>query len=199
MAAFEVAQSVGGDDIKGTLSSSAATITMGGTSGDARISQDYDHLWLTFSNKVNRSEYWQYCRIEFNGDNDYDYSFTALYSQRMTAWGGSSTVYTYRETTGYRGIQGDNCAARSESAGFFGNFQMWIPDYSNTSYFKSIISGSEISYNDDTNDHFAITRTAGLYKDSGTPGITQIKIKPGQLGGEFQPYTSYVLYGITGV
>jgi hypothetical protein len=199
MAAFEVAQSVGGDDIKGTLSSSAATITMGGTSGDARISQDYDHLWLTFSNKVNRSEYYQYCLIEFNGDNDYDYTYTSLYSNSVTAWGGTSTVYTYRETSSIRGIKGDYCAARLESAGYFGNVQMWIPNYSNTSYFKSTISGSEISFNSDTSGRFWVSRTAGLYKDSGTAGITQIKIKPGSLGGEFQPYTSYVLYGITGV
>ena len=52
MAAWEVAKNVGGDDLAGTYSGGGtATIGIGGTSGDARISQDYDHLYVTFINR----------------------------------------------------------------------------------------------------------------------------------------------------
>ena len=67
MAAWEVAKNVGGDDLAGTYSGGGtATIGIGGMAGDARISQDYDHLYVTFINRNGRTEYFQYQGVELN-------------------------------------------------------------------------------------------------------------------------------------
>ena len=59
------------------LSSSAATITIGS------IPSSYDHLYLTFSSRNGQSAYYQYLMYEFNGDNDFDYSYTNLATAEM--------------------------------------------------------------------------------------------------------------------
>jgi hypothetical protein len=193
MAAFEVAKTVGGTDIAAEIGvTTVASITIGATSGDDRISQAYDHLYLTFSSRNGRTAYFQYLKYEFNADNGFNYSFTTLQAE-------NATPISHRGTPAdsIRGIQGDNCASNSLLAGTFSANTLWIPDYANTANFKSTISTTSIPNNSATNSEWMVSLTAGLWQ--GTPaGITQILLKPGQLGAEFMQYTSYVLYGITG-
>jgi hypothetical protein len=193
MAAFEVAQTVGGEDIATTLDDTGyATITIGATSGDNRISQDYDHLYLTFSSRNGHSAYFQYLLYEFNDDNDYDYSYTNLYTRSSTPASGSEGP-----ADGIRGIMGDYCAANSLLADTFSTNTLWIPHYANISNFTSTISTTILPNGSGTDHQWVVGTTAGLYAETGA--ITQIRMKPGGAGAEFWEHSSYVLYGITGV
>ena len=194
MAAFEVAQTVGGADIAATLDAAGyATITIGATSGDGRISQDYDHLYLTFSSRNGYSAYFQYLKYEFNADNsNLVYSYTTLYAQ-------TATVSSTKENPGSgapRGITGSYCGSNSLEAGTFSTNTLWIPHYSNTSNFKTTFGTGMIPNTSNTDSQYRADITHGLWEEP--DAITQIHLKPGALGGEFQQYTSYVLYGITG-
>lgn len=167
------------------LSSSAATITIGS------IPSSYDHLYLTFSSRNGRTAYYQYLLYEFNGDNSFDYSYTTIYAS-------TSTVGTAREGTSdsIRGIIGSYCGSNSLEADTFSTNTLWIPDYANTSHFKSCISSGMIPNTSNTDNQYRADWTAGLYQD--TAAISQILLKPGALGAEFMQYTTYTLYGING-
>ena len=193
MAAFEVAQTVGGEDIAATLDDTGyATLTIGATTGDNRISQDYDHLYLTFSSRNGFSAYHQYLLYEFNGDNLYKYSYTNMYAN-------STTQGNSREgaADGIRGIIGDSCAAGSLLAKAFSTNTLWIANYSNSTNWKSTISTTAVPNNSASTNEWIMSTTAGLFADTGA--ITQIMMKPGAGGSEFLEHSSYVLYGITGV
>ena len=192
MAAFEVAKTVGGTDIAAEIgASTVATITIGATSGDGRISQAYDHLYLTFSSRNGRTAYFQKLKYEFNADNGFNYSFTTLQADSATPISHGGTP-----ADSIRGIQGDHCASNSLLAGTFSTNTLWIPNYANTANFKSTISTTSIPNNSTTDSQWMVSLTAGLY--AATAGITQIHLKPGSAGAEFWQYSSYVLYGITG-
>jgi hypothetical protein len=167
------------------LTSDAATITIGS------IPSDYDHLYLTFSNRNGRTAYHQYLMYEFNGDNDFDYSYTRLYAQ-------SSTLYGDHEDSAdsIRGIRSDYSASNSVLADTFSTFTLWVPHYTNTTNFTSCISRSVIPNTTTTANEWWVSQTAGLFGETGA--ISQIMFKPGALGAEFKQYSSYVLYGING-
>ena len=192
MAAFEVAQTVGGDDIADTIGVSTPNIiTIGAMSGDSRISQDYDHLYFVFSNRSGNTTYYENLKYEFNDQSLYKYSYTLLYTS-------TATVSTTREGTAdsIRAIQGDYIQAGSTLANTFGVATMWIPHYANTTNFTQTFSRSVVANNSVTDNQWAIRVVAGLYGE--TDPITQIQMTCGSAGQEFQQYSSYVLYGITG-
>jgi len=167
------------------LSSSAATITIGS------IPSSYDHLYLMFSNRNGRTAYYQYLGYEFNGDNDFDYSYTRLYAH-------STTVTGDHEDSGdsIRHIRGDQAGSNSLLADTFSTFTLWVPHYADTSNFTSAISTSVVPNNSTTDSQWYVTQTAGLFRETGA--ISQIMLKPGALGAEFMQYSTYTLYGING-
>ena len=167
------------------LSSSAATITIGS------IPSSYDHLYLTFSSRNGQSAYYQYLMYEFNGDNDFDYSYTNLFA------GTSAPGSTHEDSAdSIRGIKSDNSGSNSLLADTFSTFTLWIPHYADTSNFTSTISKSVVPNNSTTDWQWVVTLTAGLFGETGA--ISQIMLKPGALGAEFMDYSSYTLYGING-
>ena len=191
MAAFEVAQTVGGEDIAATLDDTGyATLTIGATTGDNRISQDYDHLYLTFSSRNGFSAFYQYLQYEFNGDNGYDYAYTTLFARSDPPISGSEGP-----SDSIRGIKGDYCASNSLLAKTFSVNTLWIPNYSNGTNFTSTISQTKVPSSSALNNEWVVGTTAGLYRNTGA--ITQIKLQPGGGGAEFWEHSSYVLYGIT--
>jgi hypothetical protein len=73
---------------------------------------------------------------------------------------------------------------------------MWIPNYANTTNFTQTFSRSTVANSSTSDNQWAVRVVAGLYGE--TNPITQIKMTCGSAGQEFQQYSSYVLYGITG-
>ena len=167
------------------LSSSAATITIGS------IPSSYDHLYLTFSGRNGRTAYYQYLAYEFNGDNDFDYSYTRIYSTTGTAYGDHED-----SSDSLRHIRGDVSGSNSVLADTFSTFTLWVPHYADTSNFTSTISRSVVPNNSSTSNEWYVTQTAGLFRETGA--ISQIMLKPGALGAEFMDYSTYTLYGING-
>ena len=200
MAAWEVAKNVGGDDLAGTYSGGGtATIGIGGTSGDARISQDYDHLYVTFINRNGYSAYFQYQSVELNADLNYEYSNTMNYMQKTTAWGGTSQAFSARDgtTDGIRAFRGVYSTSNSVLADTFGYVGFWLMDYTDASHYQTYLAECIVPNNSSTDSQFLASIAVGVFHES--EGITYIEFKPGGLGGEYMTGTSYVVYGITGV
>ena len=200
MAAWEVAKNVGGDDLAGTYSGGGtATIGIGGMAGDARISQDYDHLYVTFINRNGRTEYFQYQGVELNDNLNYEYSYIMNYMQKTSTWGGVTQAYSAHDDTadGIRAFRGVYSTSNSVLADTFGYVGFWLMDYSDTSHYQTYLAECVVPNNTATDSQFFASMAVGSFHES--EGITYIELKPGALGGEYVTGTSYVVYGITGV
>lgn len=195
MAAWEVAESVGGTDLAGTYSGGGvASITIGATSGNDRISQAYDHLYVSFSSRSGYSAYYSSLEIRVNGDGNNNYSYTRLYTTKNTSWGASSKVYSDNSSSSAE-LPGDYVTGNSAEADTFGHLGMWLMNYSSTTTRKPMLVRSLAPNADGADDRGAITLSAGMWQ--GADAITSIRFKP-YSSGNFRTGTSWVIYGING-
>jgi hypothetical protein len=82
-----------------------------------------------------------------------------------------------------------NAPAANNGAGMFGNMTMYLPNYTNTSGFKSYVHDSVSQIFTNTNNNLMLS--AGLYRS--TSAITNLNMLP---TGNWAQNTTFTLYGI---
>ena len=83
----------------------------------------------------------------------------------------------------------------SALADTFGTTTLWIPNYANTTNFKSIFFSSTAPNASTTNSQWALKLTAGMW--SSTAALTSFSMG---INGthNFVQYSNYTVYGVTG-
>ena len=162
---------------------SAANITL------SSIPDTYDHLWMVTSIREGGS-YFVNLEYRFNDDSS-PYSNTYLYRQSAT----SGTVSS-RDTSSGTGDVISRCGGNSLLADTFSSNSLWIINYAGTDNFKMCLMQATAPNSSSTDDQYTSMLSVGLYAE--TPAINKIRMQ-GAGGPEFMQYTSYVLYGVTGV
>ena len=166
-----------------------ATTVQFGTHGSAPISQSYDHLCLKISGRWSNSGSEAYrFDVVYNGNTtDADYSNTYLTAT-------SSTVQSGR-------VGGRNLSAYLTTSSFladtFAATTLWIPNYSNTTNYKQMLSQSVCPNNSTSNDTWALRICATMFHEN-TDAIDEIRLVAGG-GHNFVAHSSFDLYGILGV
>jgi hypothetical protein len=163
------------------LSGSAATVT------HSSISGSYDHLYGVASARSDQSGvYYTSGQVNFNNDTGANYSFDYMRAE-------STTPVSYGAANS-NNILYPPVPAGSALSDSFGIWEYWIPNYSNTTGFKSMILRA--SPNKTTTDtQWDIKIIAGLWQN--TAAITEIDFT--LYGGHnFKQYSSFTLYGING-
>tara|TARA_R110000824_G_scaffold194671_1_gene377332 strand:+ start:1459 stop:1989 length:531 start_codon:yes stop_codon:yes gene_type:complete len=165
-----------------SLSLPATTVTWSSISGS------YDHLCIKASARYSAAgSAGQLFDVVYNGDTtDGDYTNTYL------------IISTTTPTSG--GLGGRSYAAimptSSYSANAFGATTIWIPNYSNSTNYKQMLSQSAALGTSVTNDEWAHRFCATLFKEN-TDAITQIDMVAGG-GNDFVANSTFDLYGILG-
>ena len=163
-----------------------ATIVGSGTGGVlfSSIPQTYTDLVVKYSSRSNAAGPVEGMYFYFNGvTSGTQYSLTALFN-------GSSTYGSYRSSNG--GIAGTGTGnASGWTANLFSNIEAYIPNYSNTTTFKSWYSESVA---EDNTVAGGTTRIfAGLSRS--TSAITSLGIS-NDSGGTYGSNSTFTLYGV---
>jgi hypothetical protein len=159
---------------------SAANVTI------SSIPASYDHLYMITSIREGGSGYKTNLEFRFNDDSS-PYSNTHMVAS-------SSTAFSHR-TTG----DGDVisiCGKDGVLADTFSNTTLWVINYAGTDNFKQCIMQAVVPNNTTSSDAWTSEMSAGLYGETGA--IHKIRMQ-GAGSPEFTQYTSWVLYGVTGV
>ena len=155
------------------------------------ISASYDHLLLKASI---RSEYVNSTAegiLELNGD-----ATTSLYSDR-NLYARTGAVESVNTTSGV-GITSWRFPAAwnvAEGDNVFGNVNVWIPNYSNTTNFKQVLLTSVSGPDDAQNYVWGTYVTAGLVQITGAITAVEIAVVTGD---DIAEYSTFTLYGVTG-
>jgi hypothetical protein len=155
-----------------SLSSAAASVTF------SSIPQTYTDLVLKISARQGAENAFN---LRFNGDSSSIYSFIML--------GGDGSSASSARTTGAGQIVARGINPSVATANVFGNAEIYIPNYANTSYNKSI-SVEGVNENDATEIYMAFV--SGLWNN--TNAITSITILARD--GNLVQYSVFDLYGI---
>jgi hypothetical protein len=126
-----------------------------------------------------------YTSVEFymiiNGDGSTLYSGTLLQAAYSTVTSPRTSNTTYANNF--------NSPAASNNAGMFGNMSMYMPNYANTSTFKSYSQDSVAAIFTNTNNNLLMS--SGLYRS--TAAVNSLQMLP---TGNWAQHTSFTLYGI---
>jgi hypothetical protein len=76
----------------------------------------------------------------------------------------------------------------------FGLIKVWIPHYSNTANFKSVVGSAAVENNSTSNTEWLLFQNAGLRKT--TEAINQVTLA--LPSGSFIADSTFTLYGVTG-
>jgi len=180
MAVFEIAKNEGGSTIglcggssTAFLAAEATEVVIGGMSGDARISQDYDHLFLRILCDVGpggNTTSGLYMMVN-NATSSTNYSETRIVSPGPTT--------TYKTGENYWRAWGLSAGASSPSMSY-GITDCWLINYSddNTAGCKVILSETGVNYDSTSLDYSSAMLGAGIWNPSTPAGIKQIEIGP---------------------
>jgi len=167
------------------LSLPAATVTWTGISGS------YDHLLIKISGRSARtaSDY-DAVKCEFNNDTTAaNYSYTQLWAETSPPQSGRGTAYPF---AGY--VPTDSTDVLDDT---FGNCEIWIPHYSNTTNFKQCFVQTAMSNDSPDAGEWILNLNATLWHD--TPAaVTEIDLTLGYGADNWMAYSTFDLYGITG-
>ena len=168
--------------------------TEAGTGGvayweESSIASSYDHLLVRASVRSELSGYIVGgIAVNLNGDAGYEYTYVSLEAQTATP------------TTGGAGSDQQNAASgaiggTSILAETFTAYEMWLPNYANSSYSKQMIVTNSIVNNSSTDDQWYTYLGASLYHP--TAAIHTVKLSV-NTGGDFAEFSTFTLYGLTG-
>jgi hypothetical protein len=164
-----------------TLTSGAQSITF------SNIPQNYTDLRILFSARVDTSGGYSNVKIGFNGSTS-NITWRAFY-----AYSGSSTG---ANTGGTERVAG-NANANSSTSSTFSNADVYITDYTSTTYAKTISGESVVESNDSTNPLLSFDTN---YWNPGTQAaITSITLSnSASPAADFVSGSTFYLYGIGG-
>jgi hypothetical protein len=164
------------------VSSATSTVTF------SNIPQTYTHLQVRGLSRCSRAAtFSNIIQFQFNNDaTDANY----YNSHRLNADGATASAIAIADV-GAAGIWGGLSYSDSALANSFGAFITDILDYTNTNKYKNTRSLQGV---DDNNGSYPEVRmVSGLWKNASA--INRITLVD-NTGTNFQPYSSYVLYGI---
>lgn len=164
---------------------SAITVGSGGASNInfTSIPSTYTDLVLKSSARTNRSNsYEDAVKITFNGSGGTAYSVKRLY--------GDGTSVAESVASGEPVILPYSTASNTVASGIFGNFEIYLPNYSSTSLYKTA-SIDMVSESNATDSIMGLS--TGMWSSSSA--INQITLAP-NVGTLFLEYTTAYLYGI---
>ena len=148
----------------------------------------YDHLYIVMSMRTDTgTSYSDSTTWQFNGDTGANYSMRDLQTSTATP---SKYRLTGSTFIGYPMLPGPSALADT-----FGATTLWIPNYANTTNFKSIFFSSTAPNASATNSQWALKLTAGMW--SSTAALTSFSMG---INGthNFVQYSNYTVYGVTG-
>ena len=149
----------------------------------------YDHLLIKASLRGEYAgRYNVSLSLTVNGVNSSVYSDTAFYAA-------AAAITSTRENARAQ-LVGAEWPANDALAGTFGDIEMWIPHYANSTNYKPFIVKAVAPNNSTTDSQWYLGAMAGLYAQ--TTAISSIKIASGH-GDDLEQYSTITLYGITGV
>lgn len=155
----------------------------------ATIPASYDHLYLTISARgdLAGSNYYVYLDVQFNGDTGTNYGSSVLWTGDTSPGAGEETGASGMD----RLILINSDATLADS---FGTASIWVPNYANTTDWKTALGQFFIENNTTTNSEWLQGLGVGLWES--TAAITSITIDPKNDG--LMQYSSFTLYGIKG-
>ena len=152
------------------------------------ISSSYDNLFVDLSVRGDNSGKIVSYYVQFNGEtSSTNYSYTNFYLTGTTV---GVEKYTNQATVAAY----PRMVAGTGTANMFSGFQMWVPNYSNTSHFKPILATNPAASNSATSGEFYYYEIAGMWAN--TDAVDQITITASS--DDFVQYSSATLYGING-
>ena len=164
------------------LTGAAATVTF------SSIASSYDHLMLKISARSDQSgTYGSGMGMKFNSATT-NYSETRLVATTATPVSNRKTGESILRAWG-------ECAGALVDADTFSANTVWIPHYANTANFKAFASQSAVSDDSTSDGEWGLLMGAGLWSD--TAAINRIDLSI-VTGDDFQQYSTFTLYGITG-
>lgn len=164
---------------------SIATVTLSGSQSSitfSSIPSTYNHLQIRAIARSDRGSWVDQARFTFNSDTGSNYAYHYVQGESsVSAYGASSQTF---------GNNNNVVAGGSAGGNIFGSFVMDILDYKSTSKYKTVRSLGGI----DADSISGIsTLASSLWMN--TSAINTINI----YGiGNFQQYSTFALYGITG-
>jgi hypothetical protein len=160
-----------------TLGSAVSTVEF------TSIPSTYTDLLFRVSAREASSNSWSDLRIGFNGGTS-DFSWRGLYALNTTV--GSNTG------TGVGGRTVGNVAANTNTSNVFSNVDIYIPNYTSTSYGKSISIDSAVENNGTGN---VLHLAAVLWNPSTQAAITSAAFTNSN-SSNFMVNSTFYLYGI---
>lgn len=161
-----------------TLGSAVSTVEF------TSIPSTYTDLLFRISAREASSNAWSDLRIGFNGSTS-DFTWRGLYALNTTVGSNSGT--------GVGGRTVGNIAADSNTSNVFSNLDVYIPNYTSTSYAKSI-SGDAVVENNGTNNIMQFA--AVLWNPSTQAAITSAAFTNSN-SSNFMVNSTFYLYGIS--
>lgn len=149
------------------------------------IPSTYSDLKLVVSSRIGGANKTNYIAVQFNGITTTTYSETEVYAASNSPASASRsdvTSFIFARTI-----------TSANTADTFGSFEMYVPNYANTSYNKQVILDYTSEANSSTTDDFRLGLAAQLWRN--TAAINRIVLDPN--GGDFLQYSTATLYGIT--
>ena len=150
------------------------------------IPSSYDHLLIVASMRQNGANIVTNGKLVLNSDTSALYSYTRLRARNATPDSSNGTSLT--------SDSGFYIGGASTTADTFGTNRIWIPHYSNTANYKSMLHQWSVENASTTNSEWYVGTTASLYKS--TSAISAVQLAP--WSGSFVQYSTFTLYGVTG-
>jgi hypothetical protein len=150
------------------------------------IPQNYTDLLVKVSARATSSNTSSECRLRINSDAGANYDWVRIYGDGGAAVSqkGSTIGAPYTSFVIFGGVNGNNPTANT-----FGNAEVYLSNYSSTSYQKSM-SQDGVTENNSADSY--VFMTAGIWKN--TSPITSVGLTLSS--GNFVQYTTATLYGI---
>ena len=146
------------------------------------IPQTFTDLKVVVSCRVDVSGTRMNVNLRFNG------SSSSIYSNTVVSGGGSSAS-SGRNYTGNTQIYLNEVNGNTSTANTFSNFEIYVPNYANTSTYKSFTADSV--YENNITEAYQVL-CAGLFLS--TNAISSITLFPGAYN--FMQYSTFSLYGV---
>ena len=150
------------------------------------IGTSYDHLYIVTSQRVDVATIEQSTDMTFNNTGGSNYSYTILEGRTSTPTSGRGSSQAR--------ITGPYSSGASATADIFAMSTIWIPQYANTSNYKTCFINSALPNNSNTSYEYRLMQVAGVWKS--TLAIDSVKIETS--GGNFVQYSTFTMYGING-
>ena len=150
------------------------------------IPSSYDHLLVKASARQDGAYHYVNAYITLNNDTGSNYSHTTIRAD-------SATIET-NQNASRANIHYCMTPAASATASTFGAMTIWIPHYTNTSYYKQMIASSAAENASTASGEWWLNQTAGLWQSQAA--VTQITIDA-YATDDFVANSTFDLYGIT--